>query len=482
MSNDTAADNATRIVQGMGSSMHRRGLQNEVQFLNRVHLGQINSVDSDNGTIDVWVFDIGDQVTVEIPMSNGMSIQRTASSWQRYMPSENAFVLIEFTQANQPYCVGYALLGNDPRATGAVSPSATTGSTPNQGKFVPHIGGYRALRLAKEASDAGTTENDVNFDGSTTQVPIGLRDFTPLRSGEWDQRSSGGAYIRGSRFGQLTLSAAQDYVVIDKQRDEIYTRAGLFKFLHGGNQTANLDILPNDTQARLGDVKRQLVLGDANDTSPPLSGREWLLHVDQPVDCAAVGFTYDERIGDVWSDGPVPIVNPTRRIQKQLTGLGGANLFEFTVDALGNVAVTHGEPTVLVDVSGGPATNLSTSYANTDISSTLTTTISSGVDTNISSDAITNVDAGATVLLGEPAAALTQPTPHGTVLEAMMTQLVTALNTLVNTKNPPPTFTKDPDYIPLQTVLGILQAQLALPPGPAAGPLGPLLGIKVFNE
>lgn len=448
----------------------RHGRENENNFLHRLHLGQIKTLNEEFGTLNVWVFDIQDFVTVEIPMP-AMSVQRTSSSWFRYMPEPNSFVYIGYDLQNQPVCMGYALLGNDPSATASSSNSPTTGASPNQAKYVPHIGGYKRLALAKQASDRGQTEPAAST--SSNQIPIGLRDFVPLKSGEWDIRSKGGAYIRGSRFGQLTLACASDYIQIDKQRDEIVSRAGLYKFSNRGNLTSNgISLDPtnpiDDTQARIGNVKRQLLPTDSNDAVPSGAGREWLLHVDQPLGVASTGFVYDERIGDIWSDGPVPIVDPLTRIKKELS-VGPVTVFKFTVDALGNITVDNGPGTVTLNVTGGPGTTLATTMANTNITSEIATTIKSG--------GVTNVD-GLTTLLGNAVLAASQPIPHGAVLSALLIELVTALTIFAEAKNPTET---DPAYTALQVALAALAVQLALPPGPAPGPAGPLLSATVFG-
>lgn len=138
------------LSPGETGSPRREG-QTERQFLSRVHSAQIQSIDANNGTLDVVVLDLGSKVTVEIPMT-GMSPNRTQSSWFRYMPQVNDIVLVQFDHTNAPKCIGYALQGNDA--------SAVESTTQNTGKFVPRLGGYKSLAQAKTASDGGSSEND----------------------------------------------------------------------------------------------------------------------------------------------------------------------------------------------------------------------------------------------------------------------------------------------------------------------------------
>lgn len=182
-------------------------------------------------------------------------------------------------------------------------------------------------------------------------VAIGLRDFIPLKEGEFDQRSSGGAYIHGSQFGQLTVAAGPQTFVVDKSRSEIASRSDLFKFYHGGPLMDNtLTTFLDNTQMRLGDVKRQILPIDFTDKPAPPGlvlldlGREFTVHVDQPLkvsNLAATGLVYDLRVGSIWPDGPLGLtpIPSTNVFQERLTK-AAIDLYTFNVSSLGEVTTT----------------------------------------------------------------------------------------------------------------------------------------------
>lgn len=143
------------------SGSPRRGFQNEELFLSRMHIGQIQSIDTDNHTIDVFLLDINQLITVEVPTMS-ISFQRTSSSWQRAMPQTNDFVNISFDLTNTPRCVNSTLLGNSAAAFDTTT-DPLTGATNNTGKYVAHIGGFKLGRLAANASRADGKVDDPNI-------------------------------------------------------------------------------------------------------------------------------------------------------------------------------------------------------------------------------------------------------------------------------------------------------------------------------
>jgi len=317
----------------------RGGTQVERQFNNRIYLGKIRSVDEDNGVVSVDVFGVGQHNQILIPL-HAISIHKTRSSWIRYMPQSGDYVKVGFGPDNHPEILTYALYGDDP----------TDGRTDgNPGSYAPRVSGYKQIRRLKERSDAGEKPGG---------VPLGLRDFIPLRQGEWDLRSSGGAYIHGSQFGVVTLSAGQNVIKVDKPNEEVSAETQLFKLDAG-----------NETFIRLGDIKRKLTPADTGETtvSASISGivstREYHLKVSQVVDPTGVTpplTVYEEKMGDIRDDDGVPTI-PIPLLVSKAAYTAGVQMYGFSVDNLGAVTLSAPGPVGKIYLKGGPA--VLTTYA-----------------------------------------------------------------------------------------------------------------------
>lgn len=190
-------------------------MSKEWQYKNRTYVGQIKHVRPDNGTIDV-VLTNGEPETVNIPFaglsvarsipvgSNGdskLSVDGVKASWIRYMPQVGDFVECGYTAENQCEALSYTAFGSDPES----SSKRLTGA-------------YGQLRRHA---------NERRFN---------LREFNDLQPGEWDMRSSGAAYVRGDRYGELTLrGGAMVKVKLQKRNTRITTEVGTLCSSAAGN-------------------------------------------------------------------------------------------------------------------------------------------------------------------------------------------------------------------------------------------------------
>lgn len=206
-------------------------MSSEWQYKNRTYVAQIKGVDATLGTVEIDIVGgVGEHRTANIPFpglsvvrptavtENGettrkLSVSGYKAAWQRYMPRQGDFVRIAYGPLNQVEVLGYTAWGSHPTAN------------------EPYTGGYAHLR---EHADAGR---------------YNLQEFVDLQPGEWDMRSSGGAYIQGDRGGNLTLrGGVRTSIRVSKPGASITARSDLF--------VANGD----GCEFRIGTIKRPPIL------------------------------------------------------------------------------------------------------------------------------------------------------------------------------------------------------------------------------
>lgn len=354
-------------------SLRRRGLQEEKQNLNRVHIAQIASVDTEHGTASVVVNGTAQKYNVAIP-TLGLSAHSQRSSWMRYMPQNLDYVKLGFGTDGRPEVLSMATWGDRYSVSDAKN-SGTAADGPGGARY---IGGYAQVQ---SLANAGKGQ---------------LRDFVPLRQGEWDFRSSGNAYIHGSDQGRLLLAGGPSKIEIRKTRNEIESRTGLTVIGDG-----------EGTALRLGDVKRKLLPTDFNESvvlTPP-STKEYDVTVSTggllPLSL------YQARIGDVRDSlgqielSPAPISAPVRARYSYYDATGLATGLEGTVDILGNVVFTHGAGALSGLSLTGLTGSLTTQYLSTSMTSTTTAemhalgtaTVEGDVAARILSSALVELDA-----------------------------------------------------------------------------------------
>ena len=171
-----------------------RGTNAEAAIKSRTHIAQVVDVDAPNGHIVIRLQTTNEEFKVQLPF-HGLSINGFRSSWIRYMPQARDFVKVAFGPDNSPEVVGYAAMGDGDFDTGAA----------------PRQNAYAIIRTIAEAEPNG----------------FGLI-FKQLAPGEWDMRSSGGAYVLGTQDGTLTLAGGGGAGIrLVKGRQEAHHDGGL---------------------------------------------------------------------------------------------------------------------------------------------------------------------------------------------------------------------------------------------------------------
>lgn len=306
----------------------RGGTQNTNTY-NRVLVGQIRGVNPQNGTIDVFIPSTGQKLKMVMAVT-GLSVHSFRSAWQRFMPDIGDFVKVGFGPDARPQCLGMAAWGHEESVGGATGRTGASGY---------HVGGYARLSKLRKDNVAG------------------LREWSELKPGEWDFRSSGGAYIKGARSGTLLMRTGCTKREFDKDRNEIRDRAGMWELEEGGSRM------------RFGDIKRRLSSGDFNDTKVDDSGKEWDVQVIHKNSAVTQKTYWTSRIGDVRDDdgnvenGPHGEALRVKQVVfEAVTQNPETNLppkvenYTFTVDKNGNVDMTHGSATTKVTITAASAT------------------------------------------------------------------------------------------------------------------------------
>lgn len=305
------------------------GVRDEDQFHNRVNLGQITGVREDDGLITVRLT-TGAIHKMPIPLmgfsmpildSAGQVLRSGArASWMRYMPQVGDYVKVAFGPDHRPEAIA----------------TATWGDLPSERGPLGQLGGYAQYSRARDRSEPG------------------LETFYRLRQGEWDMRSSGNAYVRGGRFGTLTLAGGNQQILLRKEQEELNARVGLLKVESSG------------TCYRLGDVKRQLP-GDFEERTVAGSAKELdelVASQEAPAPAPPLEF-YQRRAGDL-RDAlgvvEVGVAAPLRFQERVLDGLAQAGQpvpYVREVDASGNVTESLGATATRQTLTGSPITEFS---------------------------------------------------------------------------------------------------------------------------
>lgn len=330
--------------------MDRNKFHNEVQYHNRIHIGQITGVREDDGIIYVTLVS-GAKHKMPIPVF-GFSMplisadeqttlrEGARASWMRYMPQVGDFVKVGYGLDNRPEVIG----------------SATWGDLPDERAPQGQLGGYALISRARDRGDAG------------------LNTFFKLRQGEWDMRSTGNAYIRGGRFGTLTLAGGGVVLLMKKEQEELMSRAGLYSFDSTGAKFV------------LGDVKRQLPT-DFQPTQVMGSGKELDLDVSHQAapSPAPPNAYYRQRAGDLRDASGITEVSsasqPLRYQEQVFDGLPQVAQpvsYLREVDAQGNIAETQGSLATQHTVTGSPLAEFSrTGYLTMNYNAATSITIDS---------------------------------------------------------------------------------------------------------
>lgn len=280
----------------------RGGAQARDTNLARLHIAQIKSINPDTGLMKVKIR--GQELTLDVPVPVKLHIDGAASSWQRYMPSENDFVIIGFDGADQPIVVDHYTWGE-------------SASTDSASALPGYVGGYAVATDLREQGVAG------------------FREFVALKRGEFDMRSAGGAYIYGSRGGALRLDAGMASFVLKKNENEIRERAGL------------TEVKSDTSFIRVGDVKRIIPSADLSslfiEQVVPGSGKEFWVHLGTAIPGTTTDLpTYELRAGDIRDTLGIPVpaapISTAAMTETVYTPGGVVPGYTRQVDTAGNAA------------------------------------------------------------------------------------------------------------------------------------------------
>jgi hypothetical protein len=156
--------------------------RNTEAFFGRIQRAVIVDVDEGRGTCTVsWDSTPGERPNVQLPfyVHFGRKGQRRKTAWQRFMPQPGDAVLVGFDSNSEARIVSYDSVGYSQLAT----------IQDEEGKF----------------------------------------GFSNLKAGEFDQKSGGGAYLKGDAVGNLFLAGGMSSVLLDKKNYEIRASTGRIK-------------------------------------------------------------------------------------------------------------------------------------------------------------------------------------------------------------------------------------------------------------
>lgn len=159
-----------------------RTYRNTDGFFGRIQKAVITDVNEETGTCSIaWESTPGERRQVNLPFYVHFSTKgkRRKSAWQRTMPQAGDLVLVGFDSNSTARIVGYDSLGYD----------QLKNIQDEEGKF----------------------------------------GFQDLKAGEFDQKSSGGAYYRGDALGTLFLAGGMTSLTLDKKNYELRVNSGLTK-------------------------------------------------------------------------------------------------------------------------------------------------------------------------------------------------------------------------------------------------------------
>lgn len=284
-------------IPGEDTSGHD-DLRDHARYFSRIVRGKLTSPSPGIGKVQVNTLEIFGTRDVTVPVL-WFSGNGGKSAWGRYMPFGNEDVHVAYRNDDTAVVLGYN--ANNP------------GETPDEG--------YAYLRQLQKDGVAGYSV------------------FRELKSGEFDFKSSGDAYIHGSNQGTLYLSGGQAFIKLDKQAYRLESKASEF---HYSSETAEI---------RFGTAFRK-ENPVSNDPETPVSSgsyKEFLVDVNFPLPSGTAGVQSRAKLhmGDVLDgnepeDGPFG--SPLRFRLSLGDGFDTKEVFSCLIDNSGNVEVKQVEP------------------------------------------------------------------------------------------------------------------------------------------
>lgn len=276
--------------------------------LNRTIRAQVRTVDADNGFVTLIYENMpgGGKFTTIQPLWMSFPDAKIGNpAWGRFIPQESDLVRISFDYDDRPVIVGHDI--------SAQKAGVADGLT-----------GWPAINEEyKKAKDKGAN-------GPADKAKFAQ--FVPIKPGEYDFMSSGGAYIYGNNRGRLYLAGGNVSITLIKNDLRISQRSQLLSHTAESSELRFGQVRRNDTSSQL-DKK---VSSDSNGAF-----REFSVVLRKTIDEKTSQDLSTFKIGNVVADNGDVIGpdNPYRFLYQSFDTTGAESL-KMSVDTLGNWDVT----------------------------------------------------------------------------------------------------------------------------------------------
>ncbi len=290
--------------------------------LDRTIRAQVRSVDAENGIVILIYENMpgGGKYTTIKPLWISFPDAKIGNpAWGRFIPQEGDLVRVTFDYDDRPVIVGYDIAAE----------LADVGDG---------LSGWPALQEQyKSAKDSSAPGNKAKF-----------AQFTPLKPGEYDFMSSGGAYVYGNNQGRLYLAGGNVSVTLIKNDLRISQRAQLL--------THSAD----NCELRFGQIRRT---NPTNQLEEKISAdsagafKEFSVVVKKTVSSSETQDLATLKLGNVVDEtGTVLAGEEDYRVMIQSFVDAGTESLKMSMDKLGNwdvLAPTHATTGVTFDFSAG---------------------------------------------------------------------------------------------------------------------------------
>lgn len=204
-----------RLVPGERGT---RGVLNPTGVHNRTIRAQVSAVDADNGYV-IFTYESlpsgGKYATVPPLWLSFPPASVGGPAWGRFMPQITDMVKVSFDYNDEPRIVGYDVVANKPLVGD----------------------GHSGWPQLKDINENAKNSSD------TSKAKFGQ--FNPLKPGEYDFMSSGGAYIYGGSTGRLYLAGGAVSISLVKNDMRMQARALLWSHI------------ADDSEFKFGQVRRR---------------------------------------------------------------------------------------------------------------------------------------------------------------------------------------------------------------------------------
>lgn len=290
--------------------------------LNRTIRAQVSTVDAENGFVVLTYENLpsgGKYATVQPLWMSFPDAKIGAPAWGRFIPQQGDLVRISFDYDDRPVILGHDI-------------------TAARSTVADGLSGWPLLNEEyKKARGPDAPADRAKF-----------AQFTPLKPGEYDFMSSGGAYVYGNNRGRLYLAGGNVSITLVKNDLRISQRAQL------------LSHSADDCELRFGQVRRndpadQLEKKVSSDSNGLF--KEFAVVLKKTISAGTTANLTTLKLGNVVDDTGSVLsgVNPYRLYYQSFIDAGTESL-KMTIDNLGNwdvLAPTEATTGVTFDFSAG---------------------------------------------------------------------------------------------------------------------------------